>query len=548
MTLTKRMTRKVAPAFRKQESLTLAHLVGPERDESTHVRAGAIVLVLVVALLAIGLATHSSLISLSLWVVMVCTIVMPVCVSPQFRDDAFHPYSYFAYVTFFSYALGALLVMLGSLEAEFLDQLPVTLILLSAAFLGYWIGYRSKLGVRLARSMPLLVFDAPLGSDRGRFWITLLLLYVVGWAGRIQAAALGYTHLPKEVVGLRQWSGVFDYLHTFSVLSFAVIVYLLMIKARTRRAALTWIVPLTGLEVVGGMLDGGRTRIVLPLLYVMIAYSCAFRPIRWRTLILTNCLAFVVLAPVLTIYRDEFYSALSSSSGSNLEVVIRAGTNTFDDLVVGGYSWKDMLQTNIFDSQASIVNGSLRVLTWVPSVYPFQHGNTFIPGLLSIPIPRFLWPAKPVFMPGRDFAVRFWGFDTETVYGSSTGIGMPAEAYYNFGWAGMLLFPFLGIGFRFCSERYDAYRKLEPIYIVRLVFVLMTCAELNSAFLYFFGGLLQSTLIYFVLLTILNWRLPRPLRIGELDSTPIRTEVRTRTAKRFRVGGFARPLPHLPRG
>jgi hypothetical protein len=50
-------------------------------------------------------------------------------------------------------------------------------------------------------------------------------------------------------------------------------------------------------------------------------------------------------------------------------------------------------------------------------------------------IPRALWPDKPIIAPGAEFDLIFRGYESE----SNLGIGFVSEAYWNLGWAGVLL-------------------------------------------------------------------------------------------------------------
>jgi hypothetical protein len=72
---------------------------------------------------------------------------------------------------------------------------------------------------------------------------------------------------------------------------------------------------------------------------------------------------------------------------------------------------------------------------FVDKVQDFWHGKTYLPNLYA-PIPRLIWPQKPVTTDlnaiGREYGL-IDKFDIVT----SPGIGKYAEAYFNFGYVGL---------------------------------------------------------------------------------------------------------------
>jgi hypothetical protein len=49
-------------------------------------------------------------------------------------------------------------------------------------------------------------------------------------------------------------------------------------------------------------------------------------------------------------------------------------------------------------------------------------------------VPRFLWPDKPIFLPGADLWMLMTGLE-----GNQVAAGVFAEAYWNYGWLGVVL-------------------------------------------------------------------------------------------------------------
>jgi hypothetical protein len=75
----------------------------------------------------------------------------------------------------------------------------------------------------------------------------------------------------------------------------------------------------------------------------------------------------------------------------------------------------------------------------VPDQMNFQGGLTYVTWITA-PIPRSVWSKKPSVHVGDKVATEIWGRSPR-----AGGIppGLVGEAYINFGWAGVLLVPFL---------------------------------------------------------------------------------------------------------
>jgi hypothetical protein len=85
---------------------------------------------------------------------------------------------------------------------------------------------------------------------------------------------------------------------------------------------------------------------------------------------------------------------------------------------------------------------SAHVYTFVPDRIPYQYGATYedIPLVL---VPRLLWPDKPLsatFLRSR-WTVKLGLQNWESAETTSIAITAPAEAYWNFGWLGVVFVP-----------------------------------------------------------------------------------------------------------
>jgi len=284
---------------------------------------------------------------------------------------------------------------------------------------------------------------------------------------------------------------------------------MLMRHSGPRSSVLLKVGVLVGLEVLAGTLNGGRTAIALPILQLLLVVSLTLRPLPFRTLVVGYIGAFLVLAPLLTLYRQSYYDVLLSGRSPSFATVSAAIAGADERLDNGNFDWSAQRETILTDNATTVFRSTLRVLDVVPSHYDYAAGSTFVPSLATIAIPRIIWPDKPRYLPARDFAVKFWDVDVGEEFGTSIGIGMPAEAYYNFGWLGLAIFLPLGVFLRFCVERLKAYRTGNAVDVVRYFFVLFVIANIAPAILYYIGGGLRQLCMYILFASLITGSMPR---------------------------------------
>jgi hypothetical protein len=111
---------------------------------------------------------------------------------------------------------------------------------------------------------------------------------------------------------------------------------------------------------------------------------------------------------------------------------------------VGGVFEELSSQTGFFDGQVALIarlssRSQLSQIVRLTNEEGYEDGST-LAGLLVAPIPRFVWPSKPTFIPGQYFAARI-GRGQYTSSGSfSNAINMTVggEFFLNFGWLGLV--------------------------------------------------------------------------------------------------------------
>jgi hypothetical protein len=458
----------------------------------------------IVSLIAIAMAYGASGVGALLWALLIAAIALPVLLSPSLRSDGFHPYSYFAFSGLVGFGIPALLVLKSRSAGTPLGPYTPMLLLLGGAFFLYWSGYASPIARRLARAAPTISFPS---RSIDSCVIPALALYILGWIGRVLRGGLGVSHLPITLSGSQeQASGIFGYLSLLGTLGFVTLLAFLLSNRGRKR--LFWMLALTLLvvEIAAGAIDGGRTAIMLPILYGAFVFSwCGRRP-SFLALVVLYTVAVLLLGPYLTMYRESYYELLQTGKNPSVSTVVDTTKSAYERQ---GRSAAE-LRKDVSQARNVNVESTLRVLDRTPDEYPYTYGSELVESAGPLLVPRFVWEDKPTFSPGRRFAVQYWDFDAQNV--TSMPIGMPAESYANFGYLGLALFPVLGLVFRVVGDKARAMTNRDLTSIVVMHFVLFVTANMTTTFLALIVGSLRQAAVYLLFLSLLHRRLPRLTR------------------------------------
>jgi oligosaccharide repeat unit polymerase len=206
-----------------------------------------------------------------------------------------------------------------------------------------------------------------------------------------------------------------------------------------------WFAPFLAGALIATAFQGSKSIIFVVVVALVIARHRVIRPLRAWQLFAGAGGLFVVLT-AYAIFTREYLAVgelvtLTDFRAETLWLVVRSE-------FVGNFI---QLQTLAI------------LLDKVPGVLPFQFGSTFL-SLLALPIPRGLWPGKPITAPGV-FTLAFWP-DLWLNQGTSLPPGLFGEFFLNFGGWGLMIGAFL---FGQASGTITAMHVLRPRQPYRLL-------------------------------------------------------------------------------
>lgn len=163
--------------------------------------------------------------------------------------------------------------------------------------------------------------------------------------------------------------------------------------------------------------------------------------------------------------------------------------------------------TSFFNNKNFLgVTKNAHIMEAIPDKLDFQYGKTYYSWILA-PIPRTLWPEKPVIHSGPILTEKVYNRDQLKTGGTPPG-GF-TEMYWNFGVLGLAIGSFF---YGFLSKAiYVCYRSVRRDHSTLILYlpILYTISLLyvSTGFSYFIILLLQKIIIAFIALAfIVNWQ------------------------------------------
>ena len=174
--------------------------------------------------------------------------------------------------------------------------------------------------------------------------------------------------------------------------------------------------------------------------------------IAWMTLTAFALVSIFIVFPLY--YTVRSYKASVYSQGERISKTYESATRQRADVFA-----VEALKTTA--RRLAIVNSTAVVIRDCGGRVEYQMGNTLWIGVVSMFVPRILWPDKPIVVIGFQFAKTFHVVS----FGNYAYIspGQPGELYWNFHVPGVVLgMFFIGFWFRALYQRFGLNRGTDP--------------------------------------------------------------------------------------
>jgi len=384
--------------------------------------------VLAVVALALGLVISFSVVGTKSGVVVVLSLVLlAVLAFPMVRRvrgkfDPFAPLVVCVVALAIGYPLRALSIVLEGLTLslhplsanETIMHLSLALFytIIGVVFL-YW-GYASRLGNEIGQRLPtpgLLLSGVRMRVIVLGFSIIGILFYlllmrgaggivhfITNMAFRAELLSGGGRNFLNWGASLMPLATVIWYVHYLTV----------------KRSKLFWVHLVTSSLMLMSL--GGRSAVILLWLVLGVLYHYLVAPIRLRTLIVLGFVFIIVFSSGMLAFRT------STFQGFDAELFATTVGTTF---TLPGVM-------RVLSGDLNSIDRFIMIMRGVPDELPLQFGTTFAT-FLVMPIPRAVWPSKPVNADGLIVQTFFPGWGGGGIPPSLLG-----EFYMNFLFPGII--------------------------------------------------------------------------------------------------------------
>ncbi|HKO11598.1 MAG TPA: hypothetical protein VJV22_06505 [Acidobacteriaceae bacterium] len=375
------------------------------------------------------------------------------------------------------------------------------------------------------------------------------------WSRRtmdLQLACLSVDRLAIAYLLLALFSAVVPYfrwqLLSIAQLLFALgslkwVFYVLLGYATLKRRTKVWyFLAATVVEFIAGIgFFSGFKTVLFFFALVLIGVNVRLRA---RT-VLVGASVFVVVVLTSLAWmniREGYRSFLNKGTGQ--QVVLVSPTEQvaeFTDLMLSVDGTDLRESTRQMLGRLAYVEYFADVLDYVPRHHPFEGGAILWRSLRHILIPRFLDPAKPVLESDSEITMRYTGLTLASGnQGTSISIGYMAEAYVDFGVAGILVLTLL-FGWLWGSM-YSWLVTHTSVIATGLAFgatLLMNANQFEMAQVKLLGGMVAEFLVFAL---VLRFAMPRIHAWLELRHGDLVNQSRERTQSTIVPAGAAAPV------
>lgn len=213
--------------------------------------------------------------------------------------------------------------------------------------------------------------------------------------------------------------------------------FYLWFRARSGKGKVGWPLVFTGSDFLIGIVALSKTAMLLPWLMAILG-SHAARPLRSKTWVLLSVFGIGLLAliqPVNNALRNQRKIANPQTMTQAVSIFGEAANLQAIE------AFQDMRKASTAQDTLWLRISYLNVEAFVLRQRDRGKAGDSYKYFMSMLVPRWLWPDKPVANPGHDFDRDWLGADTAAI-----GLTLFGEAFFNLGWPGIILLSVLLAG------------------------------------------------------------------------------------------------------
>jgi hypothetical protein len=415
------------------------------------------------------------------------------------RDgDLLSPISFIGAVTLMLFVVRAAFLRYGNVRPE---DVPTNLVgdyqrfLASAielslvAWMAALVGYYLPIGKVLAGVMPPITMlkDEPVP------W-RILVVWGVGILFKALQVLRGTSLAFQSKEGVdNATSSYIDYLSTFS--DAAVCLYAIQyFRGRLARqyVVFLWCVAVP-FELLYGLVTGGKLRVLMPIIAVLLAYNYCRRRVRFAHLLAVAAVTVFVVFPVVVQYRALYvdrvgYGDLDMAVGAQVVSDAAVNLNEQDDFVTEALR----AATNRLHGTDSI----MLAVKMTPEFLPWADPTLFGLWPVMALVPRLLWRDKPVMVLIPNWEVDYWGLERGAP--SSMARTHLGGLYLTFGWWGAVLgMGLVGLFWRFLHQAVAL--NWGPCAILLQYKILNLVIRIENDIPQIYAQLMQVLIVFFIL-------------------------------------------------
>ncbi len=257
-------------------------------------------------------------------------------------------------------------------------------------------------------------------------------------------------------------------------------------------------------RVLLGLGTGATFQGVQIFLLIIFIYAALKHCMPWKV-ILAGFVMLIILRAGMNEFRaqswgvgemtDRTYTDADRTHTEKVALFLKVAKDSFTGKA---QSYSEAMEFSLRRTNSLLIFAE--VVESTPASVPFWRGATYYP-LLFKPIPRFLYPGKPIEITGQTFGHRY-GFLSPNDFSTSCNLPQIVELYINFGKVGIILGAFfIGTLYRTVQHIF-IHREMGIGAVVACIYILNMFLVMETGTSQVFGGAFWA-LIYMGLLHLL---------------------------------------------